>query len=360
MSITVFPKTVKYYTVINDKLFEEDMASPALCCFAGENGTLEIRITLDYPWTDICPMVECENSKGDKDKGGVFYNGKVCYTVPKALMKAGILRFHLRSVVDGNIRKTADAEIKIEGSFECDPNEEVYEPTALEDLASTVANLNLKLEQNERNIEQLVNDIEDMDIKFNQEIFNRDIVSSALLNGAKVTNLDCAFESSQITGLPCLDFSKITSMQYTFRFCESLLEIPDMDLSSCTTMYECFRQCTALKKVGKLKTSNVKKMYSLFKSCLELETIEEIDLSSVDSMNLLFANCRKLKNVTFVGSINISIDLRNTALTEQSIMSCINALSEDGDGKVLFLGSLADKITNLQRKIATDKGWSIE
>ncbi len=360
MSITVFPKTVKRFTVINDKLFEDEMATPAMSCYSGENGTLEIRVTLDWVWFSMCPMIECENMAGGSDKGGVVSDHQLTYTVPKALMRNGTIRFHLRGILDGKIRKTADAEITVQSSFDCSKEAEKYEPSAFDDLVSNVAAFKNRLETAELSVERLASELKMADIKYDQALTDRDFVTSAILTNAPVKNLDYAFEASAITEFPALNMSKVESMQYAFRNCESLLSLPDMDLTACTTLYECFRQCSNLKTVGKLITPNVKKMYSLFRNCLALETIEEIDLSSVDSMNLIFANCRNLKNITFAGSINISLDLRPTPATTETVMSAINALCENGDGKILYLGNLADKITAEQKKIAADKGWVIE
>lgn len=360
MSITVFPKTVKKYTVVNDKLFEDTDLYPTLTCYEGENGTLQIKVALDYDWNSLCPMIECENSKGAKDKGGVLSDFTLSYIVPRALMQNGVLRFHLKGISDGKIRKTSDAEIEICSSFDTSGETEKYEPTAFEDLTATVGRLIERCAVNDRSIERFASDMSSMELNFSQKIADRDLVTSALMNSGGVTNLDYAFEETSITEFPALDMSKVQSMQYSFRNCASLLEIYDCDLSSCTTLYECFRGCTALKKVGKLKTAGVKKMYSLFRNCSSLETIDEIDFSSVDSMNLIFANCRKLQNITFVGSINISIDFRNTSATRETLISAFNALCQNGEGKTVFVGALASKLTEEDKKIATDKGWTVE
>lgn len=360
MSITVFPKSVKNYTVINDKLFEDELASPALNCYSGENGTLEIRITLDDIWYSTYPMIECENTAGGSDKGGVVSDHLLTYTVPKGLMQNGTLRFHLRGLLDGNIRKTADAEITVYSSFDCDKLTDSFEPSAFDDMAANIASVQNRIQTAEANVERLASDLKMADIKYDIALSDRDFVTSAILKKAPVTVLDNAFEGSGITEFPALDMSGVTSMQYSFKNCEALLYVPDMDFSGCTTLYECFRQCTNLKRVGKLRTPNVKKMYSLFRNCLSLESIGEIDLSSVDSLNLIFANCRCLSDITFVGSINISLDLRPTPASADTIMSAINALCENGEGKVLYLGTLAEKITDEQKLIAYNKGWSIE
>lgn len=360
MSNTVFPKTVKRYTVINDRLFPEDSLFPAPMCYEGENGTLEVHITLDDTWKMLGCHVECAHSDGDLDIAGVTEDGILKYTVPKALMKKGILRFHLRGFLDRNIRKTDDCELIINASFDADGAQPEFEPSAYDNIMANFAFLNQKTAELTENIETLSADMTEQMSKCEQMAADRDIICSAIIKSAPVKNLEKAFEGSQITELPPLDLSKVESMAYAFRNCASLLTVPDLDLSSCTTLYECFHHCYALKSVGRLKTPNVRKMYALFRNCNELESIEEIDLSSADSANLLFANCRNLRHVIFAGSINLSIDVRNTNLDEESIASLVNALSSEGAGKSILLGSHSSKLTEEQLNTINQKGWIIE
>lgn len=97
---------------------------------------------------------------------------------------------------------------------------------------------------------------------------------------------------------------------------------------------------------------------------LETLNLEGTDLSKMaaDSKRT-FANNPKLKNVTFVNNMRCDFDISaSTLLTEESLLSILNGLANltDSSTKTAKLGQAnLDKLTDDEKKIATDKNWTL-
>ena len=150
-------------------------------------------------------------------------------------------------------------------------------------------------------------------------ILERQGVTLDVSAGANFTNM-C--ENSRITRFPILDISKANSGYAIFVGCTLLKSI----------------QKIVLKADGTTPISN-----QMFQSCTALEEIEEIE-----------------------GVIGKNIDLHwATKLTHDTLMRIINALqdkSEDTSGTnwALTIGTEnQDKLTDSEKAVATQKGWTI-
>lgn len=105
--------------------------------------------------------------------------------------------------------------------------------------------------------------------------------------------------------------------------------------------------------------------------CSNLITIEKIRVNentqfSTSPIGLPFQNCYALENVTFEGVIGHDISFaQSTKLTHDSLMNIINCLkdySEDTSGTThtLTIGTINQaKLTDTEKAIATQKGWTI-
>lgn len=104
----------------------------------------------------------------------------------------------------------------------------------------------------------------------------------------------------------------------------------------------------------------------LFSGCTKLKTVRKLTVHAalVYSYNG-FSDCTALENINFAGVIGQNgLDLHwSTLLTYDSLMSIINALadySESGTTYTVTLGTenLA-KLTDAEKAIATEKGWTL-
>ncbi len=99
----------------------------------------------------------------------------------------------------------------------------------------------------------------------------------------------------------------------------------------------------------------------MFYGCSNLVEIDfgSFDVSKVTVMNYPFAFCSKLTTVTgvFKGTV-VDLDLRNCPLTNESAMIFINGLGV-ANKTITFKASTYNTLTDEQKAIATNKGWTI-
>ena len=198
-----------------------------------------------------------------------------------------------------------------------------------------------------------------------------------------------------LTTIPQLDTSNVTDMNYMFYHCSNLLTIPQLNTSNVTNMYSMFYNCDKLVTIPQLDTSKVTNMNSMFSDCGDLITIPQLDTSNVTDMYGLFRGCSRLvsiplldcSKVTSIGSIlnpsyygdhiyltymggfkNLKADLdlqKAPNLTVQSLMNVINNLYDfrangASTTRTLKIGTTnLNKLTDEQKAVATNKGWSL-
>lgn len=219
------------------------------------------------------------------------------------------------------------------------------------------------------------------------------------------------------------DTSNITSLWFTFAEMPNLesVECADWDVSEVTSFYALFNSCIKLKNVdlgkwttssattmawmfngnnlrhldvGKFNTSKVTDMHGMFNRAHSLTQLDisNFDTSNVLVFNIVFSNwgnvCEELNisglnltrctliDNTFTGTnfkvirsdglqlpnIDMStIGLNySTALTVDSIVGLLNALPQSDKGYSFQIGSdNIAKLSDEQKAIATDKGWTL-
>lgn len=134
-----------------------------------------------------------------------------------------------------------------------------------------------------------------------------------------------------------------TSFKYMFYKCQGLTEVPSLDTSGGTDFNRMFSNCSILKTIG------------------------GIDISNATDVTDMFYNVTWLENVTFNGVIKIEglVFYYHDKLTHDSLMSIINALYDwaaEGSTSTykLTLGSTnLAKLTDAEKAIATEKGWTL-
>ena len=179
---------------------------------------------------------------------------------------------------------------------------------------------------------------------------------------ANVTNMSYMFNScANLTSIPALDASKTTDMSYMFNSCTNLTSIPMLDTSRANDMNHMFDGCTNLTTIPELDTSSVTNMSSMFYNCGNLTTIPALDASSVTSMDYIFYNCSKLTEIHMRG-IKTGFDIHySTLFTREALVEILNNLARLSSSRALTMGetNLA-KLTEEDKKIATDKGWRLK
>ena len=168
------------------------------------------------------------------------------------------------------------------------------------------------------------------------------------------------------------DLSGITEMGMDDAFMECLVE--NIDLSKCgtpniITLNQTFNVCGAKKiDISNLDTSNVTSMVSLFTQSPYLEEInlgEKWDMSKVTNHTNFVAYCRNL--TTIKGKItnlglksNSVLGTQYCPFTNESAMVLINGLAKINSRQTItFSKETYSTLTDEQKKIATDKGWTV-
>ena len=126
-------------------------------------------------------------------------------------------------------------------------------------------------------------------------------------------------------------------------------------------------QYSKFTRVGKIY-ANTDGWYSTFANCTNLVTIDEFGSYSGGELNggltSAFNSCTALENVKVKGIIAGNANFQwCTKLTHDSLMSIINALKDlsgSSTTKTLTLGTAnLAKLTDAEKAIATEKGWTL-
>ena len=142
----------------------------------------------------------------------------------------------------------------------------------------------------------------------------------------------------------------------------------ELDFSQATNTQSVFNTNTAITRLGIIDLSKSTNVGSLLYQCFNLTEVEKIVLPT--NPNVSWTNaynyCYELTTITFEGKYYQSFDIRwSKKLTHDSLMSAINALydySADTSGKTYTLTIGATnlaKLTDAEKAIATQKGWSL-
>ena len=174
----------------------------------------------------------------------------------------------------------------------------------------------------------------------------------------------------KLVTIPQLDTSKVTNMSYIFYYCGNLLIIPQLDTSNVTNMGSMFYYCRNLITIPQLDTSKVTDMSSMFCGCSNLNSIPLLDCGKVTNVSNMFG-WEDINTLTDLGGfknlkINFTDGLNHLPnLTVQSLMNVINNLYDfrangESTTRTLKIGTTnLNKLTDEQKAVATNKGWSL-
>ena len=158
---------------------------------------------------------------------------------------------------------------------------------------------------------------------------------------------------------------KVTNASQMFQSCGVVDTKIECDFSKCTNFFWTFRN-SQIKRIGVVDFSSCDNMNGTFTFLNNCTDIDEI----ICYENLAFCQFSysfKLVNVKFSGVIaKNGLDVgHSTALSHDSLMSIINCLKDysadtSGTSWVVTLGATnLNKLTNAEKAIATEKGWTL-
>ena len=162
-----------------------------------------------------------------------------------------------------------------------------------------------------------------------------------------------------------LDTSNGTNFQYAWQSCSSLKEFPALDLSKGTIFSSAWSSCSSLTTFPEVDLSNGTTFNYAWSNCYDLTSLPALDLSKSTNFQGAWNYCSSITTLGGFGAIKTSIDLQFCFdLTVESIMNVITQaadLNELGlSSRTMTLGSTnLAKLTDEQKAVATNKGWTL-
>lgn len=116
-----------------------------------------------------------------------------------------------------------------------------------------------------------------------------------------------------------------------------------------------------IEAIPSMNTSSATDMSLMFYNCLSLKYIGKMDAGKVTTFNLTFGECSSLLEIHII-NINANLDIHySTKLTREALLEIIgNLVAQTSGTKTLTMGATnLAKLTDEDKKIATDKGWTL-
>ena len=181
-----------------------------------------------------------------------------------------------------------------------------------------------------------------------------------------ITN--CFYSCSQLTSLslPAGFGQNSTNITYCFCYCSKLtsLSLPAGFGQNAIQCRSCFSECNKLTSLSLPAGfgQNSTNFNYCFYNCTNLASLNLPAGFGQNAINAsgCFTKCTALKAITGNPNFKVSFSLSDsTELTHDSIMVVINGL-QTVNGQTLTLGSTnLAKLTDEEKKVATDKGWTL-
>ena len=243
-----------------------------------------------------------------------------------------------------------------------------------------------------------------------QYLFSRLYNPIPLVNTSNVRNMSSLFDNAFITtmeGTENWDTSNCTNMNNMFYYCRNLTDISAManwNTSNVTNMDALFSYAQTLKNIdaiGGWDVSNVTSMKNLCSNTNvnSAEFIRNWDTSNCTNMHQIFYNTGAITSIPYINCINVDKDsypvysysdnnnltdlggfyMKNSwvntyglvkcpKLTVESLVNVLNALYDftgnsetpnSNQGKLALGATNLAKLTDEQKAIATNKGWTL-
>lgn len=187
------------------------------------------------------------------------------------------------------------------------------------------------------------------------------LIDIPLYDTSKVENMNYFLTGRTVLeNIPLFNTSNVKKMDGAFRDCKKLSNIPHFDTSNVTTMAGIFWGCPNILTIPLLNTSKVKNMSLAFNECTGLQIVPALDVSNVTNFNSCFSGCTSLKSILMTG-MKVSFDIHySTQFETDDLVTILNNLATVTTSQTLRMGATnLAKLSDEQKKIATDKGWTL-
>ena len=157
-----------------------------------------------------------------------------------------------------------------------------------------------------------------------------------------------------------LNMKKVKSANYMFRNNENLRQVQLTTSEALASAKGMFEGCSKLEQV-EISTAGVQNAEAMFKGCQALKALK-LNVSSLTTTKEMFKDTTALGTLRLTGKLNTGIDLTNCPLDQDSIVSVLSALNENGpdeDKEVRFKNETVSGSLKAIFDGATAAGWVI-
>ena len=157
-----------------------------------------------------------------------------------------------------------------------------------------------------------------------------------------------------------LNMKKVKSANYMFRDNQNLRQVQLTTSDALASTKGMFEGCSKLEQV-EISTHGVQNAEAMFKGCQALKALK-LDVSSLTTTKEMFKDATALGTLRFTGKLNTGIDLTNCPLDQDSIVSVLNSLNDNGpdeDKEVRFRNETVAGTLKATFDGATTAGWVI-
>lgn len=156
---------------------------------------------------------------------------------------------------------------------------------------------------------------------------------------------------SDVDGM-CYAYSAITEFPEGWKFA------PRTGYSGANLFEECYNLIT----IPQLDTSEITNFSCMFSGCSSLTTVPQLNVSKATTLYEIVYGCSSLTTLGGFIGLSINLDLAWAPyLTHDSLMNVINNLATVTSSTKLTLNVNSSTIlTDEEKKIATDKGWTLK
>jgi len=149
-------------------------------------------------------------------------------------------------------------------------------------------------------------------------------------------------------------------MASMFEGCWALERLPVLNTAAVQDMSGMFSSCWGLPVLPLLNTAAVTTMQNTFSSCYALLHLPALNVTAVESFENAFSNSVVLASAPLQG-IRRDLSLWGCALDRAALLAIFSGLAEVSEGQSLEISSNPglSELTEEDRQIATDKGWTL-
>jgi len=109
---------------------------------------------------------------------------------------------------------------------------------------------------------------------------------------------------SNITNLPVVDLSNVTTASGLCSGFSSLISVPSLNFTNITDFSNAFNNCKSLLSFDMAQmtpsTANTINMQNMFARCDNIQTIDNLDIKNVTSLYTAFSECKKLTTLNLI------------------------------------------------------------